>query len=254
MNNTFNGKRFVAYAVKHYAENSKAYMWMLLALFVALFGFRWVLTMSKESPANIFNYSLIVGGFFMLQIIERSMRVSTKKIEQTVSFTLPVSALEKYLFAWLNSITLFFTAFILVFCLVKTVFPWMTGLPSNPLTSISDKLAIPNILFAVFFIHSILFFSNTCFRYPRIGYVIVFVAFYTLYGIARLPHTLEWSDYIYPFIEIEQSLKQGETSLIYNISWIKPGMYIFTSFCILYMVPITFWICGYYKTKERQIK
>ena len=140
MNNTFNFKRFALYARKHYWENRKSYILLLLAVMVGVYTIEIKgLIYDAVNASNeivVFKMQSIIkrfqnAFFIMLSIFTISITYLSIKGSKGVNFKmdgmlLPISFQEKFWFAILNIMVVgnivFFAGFYIVTSYVDTLY------------------------------------------------------------------------------------------------------------------------------------
>ena len=103
MNNTFSLHRTLLYARKHYAENARNYGYGLLATLILLSVLAWLSGSWDRDPGTFRVASCFTMIGFLYYVIRLSCRSLYERLPMTRSFTLPVTAAEKYLFIWFNT-------------------------------------------------------------------------------------------------------------------------------------------------------
>lgn len=132
MNDKFDFKRFISYAKKHYWDNRVVYGIVILTVFLLT-----IFTGAKGHVTSMYNASalrdatsyvssnfigtfLFLGALFTAIFIFRSLSGYKAKNLSINDMLLPVSNLERFVFALIHSTIVAFTVFSLVFCLATS--------------------------------------------------------------------------------------------------------------------------------------
>ena len=103
MNNSISFRRTVLYARKHYVENARYYGYGLLAILILLSVFAWFYGSWRSDPGEFRVTACFTMLGFMYYVTRLSCRNLYKRLPMVRSYTLPVTAAEKYLFIWFNT-------------------------------------------------------------------------------------------------------------------------------------------------------
>lgn len=104
MNSTFSLRRILLYARKHYLENARKYLYILLAFAILQGVSFWFYCCTAERDTEVYyNLTLIYMAAFSYLIARLSCRSHRERRQMPLAYTLPVTPLEKYLFIWFNS-------------------------------------------------------------------------------------------------------------------------------------------------------
>lgn len=242
MNNTFSLHRIFLYARKHYMENIRSYIYGLLALLIINSIYVLIFTKQPYREEELTNLLLMAFMFYFIRI---SCRDSFKQEPMYLSYTLPVTALEKYLFIWFNS-TIVVSA---LYCLVQWPFVVITN---------STEYHILNLFYGQWLL--ILYIQATAllsYCWIKGSPVKVFLAllgatflFYAVYykGIqiaTGLNTTI-------PFSSFHTAENSDKAQLIYTF---PEQMSRHTAYAIILDFWILiFWLTGYFKFRERTLK
>lgn len=140
MNNTFSMHRVALYARKHYAENSRSYLYGLLALAtmsaVALY------IRPYDFNENLLLLLLLGSAYFTMT----GSRSHYSRRAMAQSYTLPVSPAEKYLFTWFNSAVV---ATVAAFAVVLGVCLLFSAIYERPVGLDLTHIELPVVGFAM---------------------------------------------------------------------------------------------------------
>lgn len=129
MNDKFEIKRFLAYAKKHYWDNKVEYgiatfvVFMLTIIigtdgnFMATYNANTISQASRYVGNNFTGIFIGVGALYTVGFAMRSLSGRKAKFMTINDMSLPVSNMERYIFALLNSTIVPFVIFSIVFCL-----------------------------------------------------------------------------------------------------------------------------------------
>jgi hypothetical protein len=121
MNEVFSFRRFLRLFAKHTAEHYRAYLMSVAVLAgVLLLGGAFVFYMIPHPPEVSFQivafvFLLVIAGTIFTSTVFSDLGERNKAIP---ALTLPATALEKYLVAWMYSYPIFLVAYTMVFYLV----------------------------------------------------------------------------------------------------------------------------------------
>lgn len=252
MNNTFNFKRFRQYAVKNYAENGRMYGIFALVVFVGLLGIT-LLVRSQGGPYHMLTDIYLTFGIammvFFLQTNTRSWRSRSGEVLDTME---PVSVFEKYLFTGLHTLVVFWIFFILLAVFWFSVF---RADFDTPLPEIMDYLKRRNYcLFPISF-HAIALFGFSFVRRNALWvYVLSALVFILLFSnvLWRFPgdDVVAGQFYLY----LRPYFGSSDWTLFYYTSWLPGNVMSMLYLLIMCGFPLVFWISGYFKLREREIK
>jgi len=258
MNNTFNLKRFVWYFKKHTIENGRTYLLSLavaagiIFLGLALPAFIGAGVLSENYQYGMYIFLLWLGGSIFTSTIFANLGDKKKAI---LPLTLPVSALERFVVAWLYTFPIFLViancCFFAIDSLVISISHPTTGpnVMINLFKTITPGLSAL-ILFAMF--QMLCFWGAIYFN--RLHFIkTAFVFFIAFFGSIFLNKAMLWliSGGVlssYNFFFDNQVFVNGKyyslviSDNIYTISWI------FFTLALIIM-----WMSSYYKLKEKQV-
>ena len=102
----FSLSRFGRLAQKHYTDNARRYLTMALVMWGVIIFMYWIngWPTATENQSGLFSMLWIVWLISSLTWIKISLIEYFQPKTAVSAFTLPASPLEKYLFAWLNSL------------------------------------------------------------------------------------------------------------------------------------------------------
>lgn len=263
MNDIFNGKRFFAYAVKHYTEHRRFYQLALLLLFLCIlisnyFGAR------GSAGGSFLGFNpgsrSIISLVLMVLVAQTSFQDYRKRGRRIGAFMLPVSSLEKYLFGWFNSLVLFWAAYLLFNTI--TLYPalWAFDLPVQKYLPLFNAPMEGLGLLTICLLNAGVLFTNAFAKKDiRWAYVLTGGVILLWLLLPYLPAKLGWvndAGYLqFPaFTELHPTLTEGEGYFWYTIAALGDGAYFRINEWFLWITTAFFWITGYFKFRERQLK
>ncbi len=210
MNNTFNFKRFALYARKHYWENRKSYILLLLAVMVGVYSIEIKGLIDDVATTNsqlidswmsgitqrFYSAFFIMLSIFTISITYLSIKGSKGQNLKMDGMLLPISFQEKFWFAIFNIMVVgnivFFAGFYIVTSYVDTLY-YFTESAYVFKGFISDDIIMPYGLEIEDMKNSQLFSLDKFFKWNTFTYYIpiIFVYLYTV-------STLMWFTISFP--------------------------------------------------------
>lgn len=245
MNNSFSLGRTLRYARKHYVENARYYGYTLLLFLLLLAVSAWFFTIWLDTSGSFCLLILLLLTVFICLVTRISSLNHYERRKMPLSYTLPVTTAEKYLFIWFNS-TVVASA---LFALILLPVAFLAGAWENLVLFSSS----PVWLF-LFTVQAGLLLSCSWVKgnplkafLPLAG---AYIAYHVLY-FAVLKSAFGLAVYM-PFSEVFFQLSSDTALLHYQL----PGR---ISQNAAYTILFGFWILvawivGYFKFKERTLK
>ena len=256
MNDFFNGKRFLGYAVKHYTENKRFYAIGLAGLALLLLALNFYIDHQYRDRPEIGAVYLVpqfaVALLSMILVAQAGFRDYRKRAERDMAFTLPVSNFEKYLFGGLNPLLF-----------IGIVFPlllWICRLPFwGASWSFLRFIDLETGLF-ILVVHGGMLLANAAAKKDvRLAYLVVAAAYFAYPLFFYLPVLLGWVNdgarfLLPPYYMMSPLFIEGDSSIHLSVSLLSPECQKITKLLFLVSLALFFWVTGYFKFRERQLK
>lgn len=244
MNNTFSLGRTLLYARKHYVENARYYGYTLLLFLLMLSVWACYIRTWGETASSFTLFAVLLMIAFICLVTRIS---SLSHYEQRIiplSYTLPVTTEEKYLFIWFNSTVVATVLYALILC---------------PVTYAAGKQEILKFFseypawLMIFTIQAGLLLSCSWVKGNPLKAFLPLAGAFFLYHAIYTTVLRSWGFYAgLPFSEIGFHIDSGTAYL----RWLLPEQ---ISQNAAYTILFGFWILvawivGYFKFKERTLK
>ena len=265
MENIFSPTRFGNLVNKHFREHLRTYL-MSLIVFGAVVLLSFIFTafsspgraISIHMQSVVFVYSFMLGSFIFTGSIFSDYNHSRSAFTSTM---LPASILEKYLLYWLVSLVGFTVLALGVYHLSQSIIveylktrgtePTIFYFWSAALEKFPTKLLIGMYLLshAVAFLGAVSFRKNTVIITAFLALITSAIFTYLNFRITLMAfigdHELSQITISFPFVSANVSTEDGWVS-IHQHSEIWTAIFLGT-------LILSFWICAYFKLKERQV-
>ena len=246
MNNSISFRRTVLYARKHYVENARYYGYGLLAILILLSVFAWFYGSWRSDPGEFRVTACFTMLGFMYYVTRLSCRNLYKRLPMVRSYTLPVTAAEKYLFIWFNTTVIATLLFSLV------LWP-VTAEADIPDGNIIRIMIYPTWL-TIFTVQAGLLLA-CCWgkEYPMKIFLLLagaFILFFIIYYWVLMP-----SDGLFvriPFSEFTVNIHSDTARLSFPLRKQLPEYGAYTM--IFGYWTLVSWVTGYFKLREKTLK
>ncbi|MEG1622457.1 MAG: hypothetical protein RR330_03685 [Alistipes sp.] len=250
-NNTISLRRIALYARKHYTENSRSYLTLLLLIFLSLLFLLWAGSPFIDFVAILY----VITGIAWIQ---RTCGNFYKPLQAIQAYTFPVSQAEKYLFCWFNSLIVFSLVFLLLFGIVIAI-SHIQFLRFFPITNVFSHINFKSLLFYFAFIHALALFScSWTKKSPAKGYFLLF-ALATIYLIIDffIRRLMPYSDgfvWVSSGFDPHAMIHVIGTNAILSYDIVPFPYAEYMIFSVTAVATVVFWVVGYFKFKERTLK
>jgi hypothetical protein len=258
MNEIFSFRRFIRLFVKHTVEHYRAYLMSIAVLAgVLLLGGSFVFYMSIDPPDVGFQSAI----FVLLMVIAGTLFTSTvfsdlgEKSKAIPALTLPATALEKYLVAWLYAYPIFLIVYTGIFYLALYGLSRGRHWDDKQHFYILDlrHSGMVGILIVFSVMQALALFGSVFFR--KLHFIKAGFAFFIGSGIAILCNTLLLKimtglrevDLAIPYSFLDFSLNDRN----YRVGPVDPDWVLVLSLMALTAVMI--WVAAYFRLKEKQV-
>jgi hypothetical protein len=269
-NNTFNGARLGALTRKYFSDSRDWLVGATLSLLVLiLLAYLPTLTgLLSPEYALIFLSMLMVGA--LIGVTFNSVRGYVGRKTGIMNAMVPASTFEKYLVAWGVSFPAAVTLMVLATWGINTVLHHTTGI------YITDKMffdvenpsgaeiwkGIRNYLLTAASTHAIVFWGVLTFfasenigRKALVGAIAATVCVVLING---LPHWIGLPEYArvgFPFFfEIRLNEVSDGARILQTIGWAPASIAGLLRAVVSWSIPVVFWVAGYSKLKELQVR
>lgn len=263
MKNIFDFKRFGLLARRHYTANWKFYLFNLLGIVCLFaiafyFGVKSFESQNESSSRGIVGTICFMGYFAQVFIwVSRSMKGYVGRFTQVAEMMLPSSAVEKYLFAWLNSFVVGTLLYVGLFLLFDTAVHAVSGFSVINYGNMRNSLLeIFLTIYCPIMFHAFLFFCHAAFgRRYLAGWILIGVGLLLCMVLTKgiYHHFTVGGDARTVFQVNQTALVNLQDGIVtYFVGW--PFFSSFFYWVGWWLTWVVLFIGGYFKFRERPVK